>query len=143
MHMRQQFETRLLGGSVAHAELTCLFGAMCAAVILPMGLHAVAENSAMAMTARWGERMNCTFEAVERVHRATDQDVEALVVFVPAQLARGHVFPPWLSGASDRDATVGPVNEQPVRRAARGGLFASELPLDRAPRLLCLWRFCC
>jgi hypothetical protein len=65
-------------------------GAMRTAEELSVRLHAVAHDLAMAMAALGRERVDRTFEAVERVGLAVLNHLERFVVVVSADFARGH-----------------------------------------------------
>src|SRR5688572_7619776 len=58
-----------------------------AAVEGALRLDAVADHATLAMCARRRERVDRALERIERVPRSVDQDLEALVVVVPAGVA--------------------------------------------------------
>lgn len=64
--------------------------AVSAAEDLAVSLYSVSNDAAAAVGTLWRERLDRTFEAVERMLRVADHDVESLVVVVAAQIADRH-----------------------------------------------------
>jgi hypothetical protein len=83
---------------IVGAHDTAHLGTMGAAVDRVAGLNAVADDTAIAMSAFGRERVDRAFEAVECVGVALDDDVERFVVIVSANLAACHGISPRLSG---------------------------------------------
>jgi hypothetical protein len=54
---------------------------------------AVPNYTTAAMIAQRGERMDCTFKAVEGVRASFHSHLESFVVFVTAGFASGHLTP--------------------------------------------------
>jgi hypothetical protein len=63
---------------------------MSAAEDLTVGFHSVTDDPTMTVRTDWGERMDCTFEAIERVMLARDDDFKCFVVFAFANFAFSH-----------------------------------------------------
>jgi len=63
----------------------------------PIRFDAMTDDAAAAMVAFGGQRVNRTFKAVERVDLAVYQDLEGLLVFVPANFAASHDQAPFTS----------------------------------------------
>ena len=63
---------------------------MSAAEDLPVGFHSVTDDPTMTVRTDWRERMDCTFEAIERVMLARYDDFKCFIVFVFANFAFSH-----------------------------------------------------
>jgi hypothetical protein len=63
---------------------------MSAAEDLAVGFHSVADDPTMTVRTDWGERMDCTLEAIERMMFARYDDFKCFVVFVFANFALSH-----------------------------------------------------
>ena len=72
---------------------------MGAAEDLPVGFHSMAEDPTMTVRTDWRERMDCTFEAIERVMLARHDDFKCFVVFVFANFAFSHPINPLRAAA--------------------------------------------
>ena len=72
---------------------------MSAAEDLSLGFHSMSEDPTMTVRTDWRERMNCTFEAIERVMLARYDDFKCFVVFVFANFAFGHPTNPSRAAA--------------------------------------------
>ena len=78
---------------------------MSAAEDLPVGFHSMANDATMTVRTDWRERMDCTFEAIERVMLACYDDFKCFVVFVFANFAFSHPTNP--SHVADVSAVSG------------------------------------
>jgi hypothetical protein len=58
---------------------------------VPVNLDAMADDSAFAVLANRGHRLDRTLEAVEDMTRTGRNNLEALVVIIAANFARGHI----------------------------------------------------
>jgi len=72
---------------------------MSAAEDLPVGFHSMANDPTMTVRTDWRERMDCTFEAIERVMLACYDDFKCFVVFVFANFAFSHSTNPSRAAA--------------------------------------------
>src|SRR5215510_9883161 len=63
---------------------------MNAAIDLPIGLHTVSHDPAVAVRAHWRQRMDRAFEAVECVMLSGYDYFKRLVVFIFTNFASGH-----------------------------------------------------
>src|SRR5689334_12994001 len=79
-----------LGDAVGEAGDAGFHGAAGAAEAFVFGFDAVADDSAAAVAAAWGEGVDGAFEAVEGVGFSGDGDGEGFVVVVSADFAGGH-----------------------------------------------------
>jgi hypothetical protein len=68
---------------------------MSAAEDLPVGFHSMADDPTMTVRTDWRERMDYTFEAIERVMLARYDDFKCFVVFVFANFAFSHPTNPF------------------------------------------------
>ena len=68
---------------------------MSAAEDLPVGFHSVTDDPTMTVRTDWRERMDCTFEAIERVMLARYDDFKCFVVLVSANFAFSHPTNPF------------------------------------------------
>jgi len=71
---------------------------MSAAEDLPVGFHSMAEDPTITVRTDWRERMDCTFEAIERVMLARYDDFKCFVVFIFANFAFSHPTNPSRAG---------------------------------------------
>src|SRR6266498_734931 len=81
--------------AIVEAADTSHSGAVRAAVIGAVTFHSVADDSAPAVGAFGGERVDGALEGVEGMARISHRDGKRLVVIVPAHLALGHCLPRW------------------------------------------------
>ena len=72
---------------------------MSAAEDLPVGFHSMAEDPTMTVRTDWRERMDRTFEAIERVMLARYDDFKCFVIFVFANFAFSHPINPSRAAA--------------------------------------------
>jgi hypothetical protein len=63
---------------------------MSAAEDLPVSFHSVTDDSTMTVRTDWGQRMDCTFEAIECVMLARYDEFKCFIVFVFANFAFSH-----------------------------------------------------
>src|SRR5262245_28328718 len=83
--------------AIVDAVHSVSLGAMSATIVVALGFHSVAHDPAAALRAGRGKGMDGAFEAVENVGLPGGDDLERLVVVVPADFARRHGFPPLRS----------------------------------------------
>jgi hypothetical protein len=77
---------------IFNSARTCTACAMSATKNPPVRLHAVADHLATALRTAGRKSLNCTFERIEGVGFALDDDLERLVIIISASLANGHNF---------------------------------------------------
>ena len=80
---------------------------MNAAIDLFVGFHAVPDDPAVAVWAHRRQRVDCAFEAVERVMLSGYDHFKRLVIFILANFAFGHTQLFRASAASWRSIGVG------------------------------------